>query len=66
MNSDFVWDATKVWHCAYCEARNVTIETDVFSDQCENCTCYNEIDWDETGDLSLTEAQTAAERMEAE
>ncbi|WP_336002790.1 hypothetical protein [Halorientalis halophila] len=66
MSSEFVWGATKVWHCQICESRNVTTETDVFSDQCRNCTVYNELDWTEDGEVSVVEARAAVERMEAE
>lgn len=66
MGSEFVWGATKVWHCAYCDARNVTAEADIFSDQCENCTRYNELDWDEKGEFTVSEARAAVDRLEAE
>jgi hypothetical protein len=49
-----------------CESRNVTTETDVFSDQCRNCTIYNELDWTESGEVSLVEAKRIAEGMEAD
>jgi hypothetical protein len=65
MNSDFVGSVTKVWYCRYCEARNVTAAADVFSDQCENCTRYNEVDWTEAGDVTLSEAKAVADGMEA-
>ena len=64
MDSEFVWGVTKVWYCAYCDARNVTTERDVFSDQCSNCTLYNELNWDETSDVSLSEARAAVGGVE--
>lgn len=54
---------TKVWDCEACGARNVTRERDVFSDQCRRCTCYNQVDWTEIADVSLSEAATAAEEL---
>lgn len=58
--------ATKVWRCSQCGSRNVTAASDTFSDQCRYCTEYNEVDWSETADLSLSEARRAARRAEAE
>jgi hypothetical protein len=66
MGSEFIWGATKVWHCQVCESRNVTTETDVFSDQCRNCTVYNELDWTENGEVSVVEATRIADGLEAD
>jgi hypothetical protein len=54
---------TKVWHCRQCGTRNVTRERDLFSDQCRYCTTYNDLDWSEGGEVSISEA--AAEEIEA-
>lgn len=66
MGPGFDMAVTKVWYCTQCGSRNVTAASDVFSDQCRNCTEYNEIDWSETADLSLSEARDARDRIEAE
>lgn len=58
--------ATKVWFCDQCGSRNVTAASDVFSDQCRHCTEYNQVDWSETADLTLSEARAAADRVGAE
>jgi hypothetical protein len=57
---------TKVWYCEHCDSRNVTDETDLFSDQCRNCTIYNTVDWEDVGDVSLGEARAIAESVQAE
>lgn len=56
----FRFGATKVWECAHCGQRNVTTETDTFSDQCRNCTIYNPVDWSERANLSFEEARAGA------
>ena len=66
MELGFDMAATKVWHCVQCGSRNVTAVSDVFSDQCRNCTEYNEIDWSDTADLRLSEARAAADEIGAE
>lgn len=57
---------TKVWHCEHCGGRNVTTETDLFSDQCRNCTIYNTVDWSDVEGVSVQEASAVANRIEAE
>lgn len=66
MDTDFIWGPTKVWHCAICDSRNVTTETDVFSDQCRECTVYNELDWSDTGDVSVAEVRTIEKELRAD
>lgn len=66
MATEGVGERTKVWQCTYCSAQNVTDEADLFSDQCAHCTRYNDLDWNEPCDVSLSEARAVANGVEAE
>jgi hypothetical protein len=66
MTGSFFQDHTLTWHCDHCDARNVTTERDTFSDQCRNCTLYNEVDWSDRDPISVSEARAAAATADAE
>lgn len=66
MNGEYGQNATKVWECDHCGTSNVTSERDLFSDQCRDCTEYNDVDWTEQSELTVSQASAAADRMEAE